>query len=127
MGVLIQDVVNGENIKGKRDMSKLDGLGKVLESASRSEDLEVIRHKILPYYKKLVKYYENDLLEIEQDYRSGVETYGYEDIHSIKYNLSYISDRWRAAFRVRWLIELINPNYTLYNRDEQICKQEKYC
>jgi len=38
----------------------------------------------------------------ENDYRSGWETYGYESINA---DMEYISDRWRAAFRLRWIID----------------------
>ena len=48
-------------------------------------------------WKKLAK--EGD------DCRSGEETYGYKTFDSIDNNLMYISDRWRCAFRLRWLID----------------------
>ena len=41
------------------------------------------------------------------DDRSGKETYGYESIDSIKNNLNYIYGKWQCAFRVRWLLDLI--------------------
>jgi hypothetical protein len=44
----------------------------------------------------------------ENDYRPGVETYGYFDLEQIKLTLEYISDRWNCQFRVRWLLDLIN-------------------
>jgi len=42
----------------------------------------------------------------EEDYRQGEETYGYKE-EEILGNLQYISDRWGAAFRIAWLIGLI--------------------
>jgi hypothetical protein len=36
------------------------------------------------------------------DWRTGEETYGYNNVGR---DLSYISDRWRVAFRVRWLTD----------------------
>jgi hypothetical protein len=44
----------------------------------------------------------------EPDLRSGQETYGYKSDESITCNLQYISDRWRAPFRLRWLLDLID-------------------
>jgi len=43
----------------------------------------------------------------EGDYRNGFETYKYE---SIFINLVYISDRYNCAFRLNWLIGLLDPN-----------------
>ena len=68
----------------------------------------------------LVKSIEPDLLavidaqrELEQDYRTGNETfgYGYTDKTKILANLIYISDRWRAAVRMTWLLGLVNHSY----------------
>lgn len=86
----------------------------VLEKASKLPSIEEIRGFLQPHYKNLVNLYENDLVLMEEDYRSGNDTYGYEDLESIQINLSYISDRWQVCFRVRWVIELINPGYILY-------------
>jgi len=41
----------------------------------------------------------------ENDFRCGEDTYGYKSIESIKDNMIYISDRWKAAFRIKWLID----------------------
>ncbi len=41
------------------------------------------------------------------DNRPGYQTYGYDDLESIKYNIGYISDRWNTRFRIRWLLDLI--------------------
>jgi len=45
---------------------------------------------------------------IEPDLRSGEETYGY---NNIKDHLNYISDRFDAEFRLRWLLGLKDINY----------------
>lgn len=42
------------------------------------------------------------------DLRSGVETYGYKSEDDIVANMEYISDRWQAAFRIKWLIDFID-------------------
>ncbi len=42
---------------------------------------------------------------IDPDFRSGLETYGFDKWQG---NLSYISDRWMAEFRIQWLIDLID-------------------
>lgn len=52
-------------------------------------------------------------LSTDKDYRTGYETYGYIDEVTIRENLAYINDRWRCAFRIRWLIDLID----LYKKD----------
>ena len=41
----------------------------------------------------------------EGDFRTGFETYGYDDVEDIDNNMMYISDRWRCAFRLKWLID----------------------
>jgi len=52
----------------------------------------------LPAMRKVWK----KLAKQENDYRSGWETYGYDTINT---DMLYISDRWKAAFRLRWLID----------------------
>ena len=87
----------------------------VLMAASKIDSVDGIREALRPYYDLLVAMYENEFLPREEDYRSGADTYGYENLESIQGSLSYISDRWRACFRVRWLIDLINPGYCLWD------------
>lgn len=41
----------------------------------------------------------------EDDFRSGEESYGYKSQESVRNNMFYISDRWRCAFRLKWLID----------------------
>jgi len=87
----------------------------VLMTASKMGSVDEIREALKPYYSVLVKMYEEQLIVLEEDYRSGKDTYGYENLESIQGSLFYISDRWKACFRVRWLIDLINPEYCLWN------------
>ena len=47
----------------------------------------------------------------ELDLRTGEETYGYYSQESIRNHMSYISDRWRAKFRIRWLIDGIEAGH----------------
>lgn len=94
--------------------SNHDGL---LFELSKLDNIDEIKSSLKPYYDELVKFYEDELIEIEGDFRSGDDTYGYSDLESIKYTLTYISDRWKVSFRVRWLIDLINPKYCLYNKN----------
>ena len=86
----------------------------VLLLCSKLDSIERIREHLRPYYDLLVHLYEDEQLIEDQDYRTGSDTYGYASIESVQCNLSYISGRWRCCFRVRWLIELINPDYKLY-------------
>lgn len=88
--------------------------GTLLE-ASRLDSIKSIREKLKPYYDQLVALYENEMLVSEEDYRTGNDTYGYADLESIQGSLYYISDRWKVTFRIRWLIELINPDYCLWD------------
>lgn len=39
----------------------------------------------------------------EKDYRPGSETYGYGD--DVYEDMVYISDRWKCAFRLKWIID----------------------
>ena len=48
----------------------------------------------------------------DDDDRSGFETYGFENLESIKRNFKYISDRWKCRFRTKWLLDLINLDYS---------------
>ena len=84
-------------------------------AASKLGTIEQIRDTLRPYYNLLVAMYEKELLPTEEDYRSGADTYGYENLESIQGSLWYISDRWKVCFRVRWLIDLINPGYCLWD------------
>ena len=43
----------------------------------------------------------------EKDYRTGEESYGYSNQDYIEERMSYISDRWNCAFRIRWIIDLL--------------------
>lgn len=46
----------------------------------------------------------------EEDFQTGDETYKYVTPESINNNLLYVSDRWRCAFRLRWLIDGLEQN-----------------
>lgn len=80
--------------------------------ADSSEDEQVKLKKLLkdlqPHLPALEEI-RSVLIEHEQDFRNGFETYKYESVSKICADLEYISDRWTAAFRVNWLIGLINP------------------
>lgn len=68
-------------------------------------DLDTVCRKIAlytPIIEKLRDWY-ND---VEKDYRTGYETYGYGTIESIEGNLEYISDRFCAAFRLNWMLNI---------------------
>lgn len=73
--------------------------------------LWVAKAMLLPYLTELKDYYENTLLPESEDTRSGFETYGYTDEEHILERLNYISDKWKSAFRVRWLINLLESSY----------------
>ena len=50
-------------------------------------------------------------LYVDNDYRTGEETYGYNSIEDIKERLDYISDRWHCSFRLRWLLDLLEKDF----------------
>lgn len=75
---------------------------------SKEKDLKAFvkdMQEFLPYLKEKREMY---MLK-EDDYRSGWETYAYKDKEYIIGQLEYISDRWGAAFRINWLIGLLDP------------------
>ena len=53
---------------------------------------------LVPRMKKQWLKYARD----EGDFRSGEEVYGYDTPLS---TLTYISDRWRCSFRLRWIMD----------------------
>lgn len=55
----------------------------------------------MPFLEKMW----SELSREENDTRPGVETYGYIDDDQIKDTMSYISDRWFCAFRIKWIID----------------------
>lgn len=88
----------------------IDKITNTINSALEQSDIS----KLNFIYQDLVHLYETHYLEDDQDFRPASETYGIGDDKKNLANLEYISDRWGCSFRVRWMIELINPNYVLY-------------
>lgn len=58
--------------------------------------------------KDSVQYMNKKFSKSEKDFRSGRETYGYEDEESIIDNIMYISGKWACQFRTRWLLDLLS-------------------
>jgi hypothetical protein len=58
--------------------------------------------------KKVYRYYDANYIP---DDRSGYETYGYDNKETIRDRLFYISDRFNATFRLRWLRDGIDGNH----------------
>lgn len=61
-------------------------------------------HQFLPLLREMKRVWKKWSKQ-ENDFRSGEESYGYASQESIDSNLFYISDRWRCAFRLKWLID----------------------
>lgn len=61
---------------------------------------------ILCLYKKNISIERN--LYGKADERDGESSYGYSSNAIINMNLSYISDRYDCAFRLRWILDGIN-------------------
>jgi len=92
------------------------------------EAVEILR----PHHWILNEIYKNSLEEetklskeygfdSKPDTRSGEETYGYKSDEDILCNLFYISDRWGCAFRVRWILDLIDR----YDENKNNSKDKK--
>lgn len=60
--------------------------------------------------KKYLDYLYKLALVNEKDYRSGEESYGYDNADYIKERMSYISSKWNCAFRIRWILDLLDLN-----------------
>lgn len=86
----------------RESAKKMECFFKVAQMVETIEQLKEVLAPVLPLLKEIYP----GLAEYENDYRSGNETYGYENMEHILGWLYYISDRWRCAFRVRWLIDL---------------------
>ena len=67
------------------------------------ELLDVLRDnkKYLTYLYKL-----NNISE--KDFRTGEESYGYNNQEYIEERMSYICDRWNCGFRIRWILDLLD-------------------
>lgn len=76
---------------------------------SKKQKIHSLIVRLDPYLDFLSKMREDYMLS-EDDYRSGWDTYGYDDINQIYERLEYISDRLFAAFRINWLIGLIDDS-----------------
>ena len=61
----------------------------------------------LEKYKGVVNAQINYLNSTYPDNRSGLDTYGYNDKIRIQGNLEYISDRFNAVFRLRWMAGIL--------------------
>jgi len=89
----------------------------IVKKELKSKTLEDIKADLLKISGALDALYEKSMLDEKRynkehgysiDDRSGIETYAYESLESIKDNLEYISDRFNCAFRLRWAIDLID-------------------
>jgi len=60
---------------------------------------------MLQRYKKHIHRQWKKFAKDENDWRTGEETYGFGNVSE---QLHYISDRYKCAFRLRWLYDMIN-------------------
>lgn len=82
----------------------LDGL--IIDLEKILPELNYLRGSL---YRQNLKDYRKGLeLALAPDTRRGWETYGFKDLESVQYNLSYISDRWYCEFRLQWMIDLVH-------------------
>ncbi len=68
-------------------------------------EIVVLLKTIQPELEKMYKVYNN---RTYPDSRSGSEKNKYINDKNVKANLTYISDRWKCAFRIKWVLDLIN-------------------
>ena len=90
-----------------RDGDCVEDLDKTCENINKyrgvlNKYLNFLIYEDVALNRRIFKKYGLPLLPI--DTRTGHETYGYESIEKIERNLSYISDRFRVIFRIRWLM-----------------------
>ena len=76
--------------------------------------LEQIQTELIGIKPALIQLY-NKSLPVDDDYRTGEETYGYKSTEDVKERLDYISDRWYCSFRLRWLLDLIEKDLSETN------------
>ena len=60
------------------------------------------------YNKKYLEYLYKLNITSEKDFRTGDESYGYRNQEYIEERMSYISDRWNCAFRIKWILDLLD-------------------
>ena len=80
-----------------------------LQSEDKKEKVLWLISQLSPYIHHLKQLRQEAWIK-EGDYRNGFETYKYESVDEIFSNLEYISDRYNCAFRLNWLIGLLDPN-----------------
>jgi hypothetical protein len=94
-------------------------------SAISEDTVAKVKKKLQPFLLWLKRHYELVLLFKDPDYRSGFATYGYisddpddTDAQYIINQLWHISDRWQCSSRVRWIINLLEPEYEPFVRKD---------
>ena len=85
-------------------------LPKKVESTGSLSHIKTDLEPFIPLLTKL----RDEHMEREEDPRTGFDTYGYNDFNQILGDLTYISDRWRSAFRINWILGLVNPGDDYY-------------
>jgi len=102
------------------DSTKLEEFREVMDCFASENTFSVqdAIDKLFPFVDFLIEHYESFYLPDEEDWRSGEETYGYgaEDILGW---LCFICGKWGCAFRVRWMIDLITPDYYPYKSEAE--------
>jgi len=81
-------------------------LNKAIEIWLTTKNNEEIKKLIKPMEKRWLLWAKE-----ENDYREGEDTYGYSDSESVENHMLYISDRWRCAFRLKWIIDGVNSGH----------------
>ncbi len=79
-------------------------------SLSHKQSLAKTQEQLAKFKTDLAELYEASIKISGDnvDLRTGAETYGYHNEEQVKSDMIYISDRWQASFRIKWLIDFIN-------------------
>jgi len=100
-------------MKRKERKSALENISEVMRNFYSLENMTIEKAlKLLSPIKEDLELIYSEYSVEEEDYRQGDQTYGYEE-EEILGNLQYISDRWGAAFRIAWMIGLIERQETI--------------
>jgi hypothetical protein len=87
--------------------NNLKQISSILSKADK-QTLTETQKQLAKFKTDLAQLYEASMDGNDADWRTGAETYGYHTEEQIKGDMDYISDRWRASFRIKWLIDFID-------------------
>lgn len=87
-------------------MKSLSDTMAIFYNSNHGKSVTEIRSLLMPHKRELETLY-TKYSKQDNDYRSGRETYGYGSEELIQNTVHYISDRYETAFRIRWILDLL--------------------